>query len=126
MKNHVFFLSFASLAFGSFWGARKYLSRIILAWCVVIGFFLINFTAMKSVHYMLPLMIPLYSGLFLIPYISQPANISEASLFIAKPLTQKLLWGLLIIVSVIQFISNVIIVFTSGAIGVTSFFAMLP
>ncbi len=126
MKSHVFFLSFASLLVGSFWGTRKYLSRIILAWCVVIGFFLINFAAMKSVHYMLPLMVPLYSGLFLLPFISQPSDDSESSLFIAKPLTQKLLWGVLIIVSVIQFISNVLIVFTSGAIGINSFLAMLP
>jgi len=126
MKNHVFFLSVASLVFGSFWGTRKFLSRIILSWCVVIGFFLINFAAMKSVHYMLPLMIPLYSGLFLLPFISQPVDQSDASLFITKPLTQKLLWGLLIIVIVIQFISNVLIVFTSGAIGINSFFALLP
>jgi hypothetical protein len=125
MKNHIFFLSAASLVVGSFWGTRKYLSRIILAWCVVIGFFLINFAAMKSVHYMLPLMIPLYSGLFLLPFIGQPADDSKASLFISKPLTQKILWGLLIIVSGIQFISNVFTISTSELIGITDFIARL-
>ena len=126
MKDHVFFLSIASLLVGSFWGARKYLSRIILAWCVAIGFFLINYAAMKSVHYMIPLMLPLYSGLFLLPFIGQPADDSESSLFISRPLAQKLLWGLLIIISVGQFMSNVFIDFTYKVIGINDFFAMLP
>jgi hypothetical protein len=59
-----FFLAFltGSLVIGSIWGQRRMLNLLTLAWVGVIGFYLLYFSAVKSQHYWLPGMLPLYGS----------------------------------------------------------------
>jgi len=125
MKNSIFYLSVAAVIGGSFWGARKYMNRIILAWCVPTAFFLINFVSMKSNHYMIPLMLPLYGGLFLLPFMGQQTNGSKVSSSQPKPVIQKLLWGVLIVAAGSQFVFNLANIVTSHAVGINDFISSL-
>jgi hypothetical protein len=125
MTAYVFFISFASLGIGSLFGSKKSLNRIILAWCIATGIFLVNFASMKSNQYMIPLMLPLYIGLFLIPYVGQSPNDSKDPAFLRKPITQKLLWGFLILVAGSQFALNVYTIATSRAVGISYFISTL-
>ena len=58
------FLGFltASLVAGAVWGPRRLLNLLTLAWFMVISLYLINFSAVKSQHYWLPAMLPLYGS----------------------------------------------------------------
>jgi hypothetical protein len=76
---------------------------------------------MKSNHYMIPLMLPLYGGLFLLPYLGEKAEATEEQGFLNKPVVQKILWGVLILVVGSQFVINVINVLTSDWIGIADF-----
>ena len=53
---------FLLLVFGCFWGAHKEINWLILAWCIPIGIYVLWFVSPKPDHYLLPLMLPLYSA----------------------------------------------------------------
>jgi hypothetical protein len=109
MKGYFFFFAYFALVTGSLWGSRKYLNRILLAWCVATTIFLVYFSAMKNFQYMLPVAIPLYCGAFLFPNITEITTNSKWLSFLVKPLTRKIVWGLTITLFSSQFIINLII-----------------
>jgi hypothetical protein len=111
MKGYFFFFAYFALVTGSLWGSRKYLNRILLAWCVATTIFLVYFSAMKNFQYMLPVAIPLYCGAFLFPNITEITTNSKWLSFLVKPLTRKIVWGLTIILFSSQFIINLIILY---------------
>ncbi len=125
MNVYVFAFSIAALIAGAFWGTRKYLNRIFLAWCVTTGIFLIVLISMKSSQYMLPLMLPLYSSMFLFPYLIPEERGSKIKLGRLVFSTRNLLWGILIVVCSVQFVFNLINIATSSAVGINDFIAML-
>ncbi len=50
------------LAAGAIWGQRTFVNRLILSWCMPLGVYLLWFVAPKPDHYMLPVLLPLFSG----------------------------------------------------------------
>ncbi|MBN1373449.1 MAG: DUF2029 domain-containing protein [Anaerolineaceae bacterium] len=50
------------LAAGALWGERRFVNRVILSWCMPLGVYLLWFVAPKPDHYILPVMLPLFSG----------------------------------------------------------------
>lgn len=56
-----------SALIGCFGSRRNHFYRILLAWLLVIGTYLIVFVAVKSSWYLLPFLIPLYCAAFSIP-----------------------------------------------------------
>jgi hypothetical protein len=117
MKPFFFFFAVIALLLGSLWGSRKTLSRLVLAWSVVVAIFLFNFSAMKAFQYMLPLMLPLFLGALLFPSPAEIFSNSKPPAFLASPLTRKVLWGIPILVFSIQFIINIGIIISSPMMG---------
>ena len=115
MKPFFFFFALLSLAAGSLWGLRKSFNRLIIAWSAATGFYLINFSAAKNPAYMLPLMMPLFLGAMLFPSIVDDRPDSKNPAFLKKPLTRKILWAILLLVFLIQFVINCSILL-SGAV----------
>jgi len=112
MKGYFFYFSFFALMVGSLWGARVYLSRILLAWCTATAVFLVYFVALKNFQYMLPLAIPLYSGAFLLPAITADENALPKRLsFLTKPLARKIIWGFTVTMFASQLIINLVILY---------------
>ena len=58
---YLVFLVF-SLAISSLWGKQRLNHALVLSWFLVNAFYLINFSAVKSQHYWLPAMLPLYGA----------------------------------------------------------------
>jgi hypothetical protein len=111
MKGYFFFFAYAALVAGSLWGARKYLNRILLAWCIPTTVFLVYFSAMKNFQYMLPLAIPLYCGAFLFPSLTEGSTNPKWLSFPGKPLTRKIVWGVTIVLFASQLIINLVILY---------------
>ena len=114
MKPFFFFFSFFTLFIGSIWGKRKYLYRLLLAWSIPTGFFLIYFTAMKSFQYMLPLMIPLFLGGLMSTSLIVSEQDSKTQSLLKKPLIQKTLWLIIVLICFIQFSINFFILNNSA------------
>ncbi len=106
MQDFYFYFSIFALIAGSLLGTQKTLNRLILAWCAVIGIFLTNWIAVKSFQYLLPLMIPLYAGVFLFPSIAGGENYPKPFQFLADPKAKQVLWGIVIVLTAIQFYFN--------------------
>jgi hypothetical protein len=117
MKPFFFFFAVFSLLVTSLWGARKTLSRLILAWSVATASFLVSFAAMKNFQYMLPLMMPLFLGALLFPFLAGDRPDANIPALLKKPLTYKILWGVTGIVCLVQFIINCSIVINSSMMG---------
>lgn len=113
MKSYFFFFSCFALVAGSIWGSQTYLNRILLTWSLVIGGYLVFFVAVKSYHYMMPLMVPLHVGVFLFPALADGKGISQVQSFLARPLSRKLLWAVTIVLCGSQLVFNIIAIFTS-------------
>ncbi len=112
MKGYFFFFAFFALITGSLWGARKYLNRLLLAWCTATTIFLAYFSAMKNFQYMLPVAIPLYCGAFLFPAITADENALPKRLaFLTKPLARKIVWGFTFAMAASQLIVNLVILY---------------
>lgn len=106
MQDFFFYFSFITVAAGSLLGTKKTLYRLILAWCSVVGVFLVGWIAVKSFQYLLPLMIPLYAGVFLFPNIAGGEHYPRPLKFLANPKTKQVLWGIVIVLTAIQFYYN--------------------
>jgi hypothetical protein len=114
-KPYFFFLAWAALVLGSLWGSAKYLNRLFLGWSLVVAVYLIYFIAVKPFHYILPLALPLYAGVFTLPgLLDEPA----LSRFFAAPAQRWVWWGLLALGIGGQFALNLWDIFTSPYIRV--------
>jgi hypothetical protein len=111
MKGYFFFFTVFALVTGSLLGSRKYLNRILLAWCAVTVFFLAYFVAMKNFQYMLPVVVPLYCGAFLFPSITEGSAVLPGLALLQKPLAHKILQGVTIAFIASQFVINLIILY---------------
>jgi hypothetical protein len=113
MQDFFFYFSVFAVLVGSLLGTSRYLNRLILAWCGVIGVYLVGWIAVKSYQYMLPLMIPLYAGAFLFPHIAGGDQIPPKLDFLADPKAKRILKAILIVLVLIQFIFNLKMMSTS-------------
>jgi hypothetical protein len=111
MKGYFFFFAYFALAAGSLWGARKYLNRILLAWCVPATIFLVYFSAMKNFQYTLPVAIPLYCGAFLLHSLGEAGTYPKWLAFLQKSLTRKIILGITVAFFASQFVINIIILY---------------
>jgi hypothetical protein len=109
MQDFYFYFSIFALVAGSLFGTEKTLNRLILAWCSVIGTFLVGWIAVKSFQYLMPLMIPLYAGVFLFPNIAGADHYPPPLMFLANPKAKRVLWGIVIVLTAIQFYYNLIL-----------------
>jgi len=69
-EPYFFWFLVSGLVATSLWGEERLISRLILAWCVVLGGYVVFLVAVKSYHYLLPLMLPLYGTAFLLPSVT--------------------------------------------------------
>jgi hypothetical protein len=117
MKGYFFYFAYIALAAGSIWGSRKYLSRILLAWCLASTIFLVYFSAMKNFQYMLPVAIPLFCGAFLFPRITEISSHSKWVTWLGKSLTRKIVVAVTIAFFASQFIINLVILYLFAVRG---------
>jgi len=101
-----YFCVFAGLA-GSLIGREKMLNRLIMAWCVVVGTYLVGWIAVKSFQYMLPMMIPLYACAFMFPRLAGGHDYPSWLSFLARPRAGMVLWGITLAMLAAQFIFNI-------------------
>ena len=113
MKSYFFYFSCFAFLAGSIWGSQTYLNRILLTWSLVIGGYLVYFVAVKSYHYLIPLMVPLHAGVFLFPALADGKGVSQVQSFLARPLSRKLLWAITIVLCGSQLVFNIMAIFTS-------------
>ena len=106
MQDFFFYFSVFALIAGSLFGTQKTLNRLLLAWCSVVGIFLVGWIAVKSFQYLLPLMIPLYGGVFLFPNIAGGEHYPPPFEFLSNPKAKRLLRGIMIVLTAIQFYYN--------------------
>jgi hypothetical protein len=111
MKGYFFYFAYFALAAGSLWGSKKYLNRILLAWCVPTTIFLVYFSAMKNFQYMLPVAVPLFCGAFLFPSISEVPPDSKWYAFLGRPLSRKIIQVLTMVLFASQLIINLVILY---------------
>jgi hypothetical protein len=107
MHPWFFFFAFTALALGSLWGSQVYLNRLLLAWCLVTAVYLVEFVAVKSYQYMMPLMLPLYAGGFLLPALADSSAGLRGPAWLTHPVTRRWLWGLLLLTVIGQFAVNI-------------------
>lgn len=117
MKSYFFYFAYIALAAGSLWGSRKYLSRILLAWCLASSIFLVYYSAMKNFQYMLPVAIPLFCAAFLFPSITEISSYSKWVAWLGKSLTRKIVVAVTIAFFASQFIINLVILYLFAVRG---------
>jgi hypothetical protein len=117
MQPFFFFFAILSLVIGSLWGNRKTMNRLVLAWSAAAGFYLINFSAMKSFQYMMPLMMPLVLGALLFPSLVEGEAGSSLPAIFRNPWTGRVIGAVTLLVVIIQFAINVDIVIRSPMMG---------
>ncbi len=107
MQDFFFCFSVFAGLIGSLLGKQKTLNRLIMAWCVVVGVYLVGWIAVKSFQYMLPMMVPLYACAFMFPQVAgappYPAKLS----FLAHPRAKAVLWVITLMMLALQFSFNV-------------------
>jgi len=111
MKPFFFFFSFLALGFGSLLGSRKAFNRLNLGWCLATAFFLINFSAMKSPQYQLPLMIPIICSAALFPMVADGTQSWKIFGFLQKPLAKRVLIVVTVVLFAVQFWINLTILY---------------
>lgn len=107
MEAWFFFYAFGVIILGSLMGSELMMNRLLLSWCLVVGVYLIQFVAVKSPQYMIPLVMPLYAGGFLLPEIAhgwkKPAWLPK----INQPIVKGFLWMVVAAVYLAQFWTNI-------------------
>ena len=106
MQDFFFYFSLFAVSVGSLIGKEKTLFRLILAWCVVVGTYLVGWVAVKSFQYMLALMIPLYGAVFLLPQIAGGASYPKPLGFLAHPKAKWVVTGIVMAMTAVQFYFN--------------------
>jgi len=101
-----FYFLLSGLVLASLIGSEKYLSRLLLAWCLVVGIYLIYFVAVKSNQYMLPFMLPFYSGAFILPSILEKQNSTFLGRWLEKPPAHWIVWVITLVFCISQFAIN--------------------
>jgi len=107
MHDFFFYFSLFAAVAGSLFGSQKYLNRLILGWCLVVGGYLVFFIATKSFQYMLPLMVPFYASAFLFPSLGEGEHYPHWLSFLGKTNAKQALWVIMIIMLAGQFIHNI-------------------
>ena len=102
-----FFFTFSVIIIGSVIGENKFLSLIFASWCLVIAVYLIQFVAVKSPQYMIPLIMPLYAGGVLLPSLAKGEKTPKWLYQLDKRTMSGILWGLTAGFYLIQFIINI-------------------
>jgi hypothetical protein len=97
---------FAGLA-GSLAGREKTLNRLIMAWCAVVGTYLVGWIAVKSFQYLLPMMIPLYACAFMFPRLAGARYYPRRLSFLANPHIGAVLWVITLVMLAAQFFFNI-------------------
>jgi hypothetical protein len=116
LQEYFFFFSFACLILGALWGKEKLMAAMILAWCMTVAIFMVNFLAAKSYWYMMELLVPLYPAAFLLPSLSIKKERSGLAKILAIPVTKRVLWGAVALFCSSQFVINLITIATSPLI----------
>jgi hypothetical protein len=111
MKPFFFFFAFLALGIGSLLGTRKAFNRLNLGWCLATAFFLINFSAMKSPQYQMPLMIPLICSAALFPQIGNENVRWQTLKFLQHPASKILLRVVTVAFFAAQFLINLSILY---------------
>jgi hypothetical protein len=111
MKPFFFFFAFLALGVGSLLGSRKAFNRLNLGWCLATAFFLINFSAMKSPQYQMPLMIPLICSAALFPQIGNENVRWQTIKFLQYPASKILLRLVTVAFFAAQFLINLSILY---------------
>ena len=86
---YLVFLVF-SLAISSLWGKQRLNHALVLSWFLVNAFYLINFSAVKSQHYWLPAMLPLYGAA--LNLVDLPNNAGQEKIKLPLSAKQILSW----------------------------------
>jgi len=107
MEPWFFFFTFGTIVLGSLMGSRLTLNRLLLGWCLVIGVYLVQFVAVKSPQYMIPLIIPLYAGGFLLPSIANGEGKPRWKAWLNRPIIKGFLWGIVVALYLVQFLINI-------------------
>jgi Predicted nucleoside-diphosphate sugar epimerases len=116
LQDYFFYFSFLCLLLSTLWGKQKLLSVLLLAWCVTILGFMVNFLAAKSYWYMMELMVPLYPVAFLLPGLAGWRKETWLAKQFERPFLPKLLWGIVLLFCGSQFVFNMITIATSPVI----------
>jgi len=116
LRSYFFYFSFACLILSAIWGKQKLLSTMILAWCLTVLVFMVNFLAVKSYWYMMELLIPLYPAAFMLPFLSGNRENSALTKFFSRPGVSKAAWGIVVLFCGSQFVINLITIATSPLI----------
>ncbi len=101
-----YFCVFAGLA-GSLAGREKTLNRLIMAWCTVVGTYLVGWIAVKSFQYLLPMMIPLYACAFMFPRLAGEKEYPRRLSLLNHPRTGTFLWVITLTMLAAQFYFNI-------------------
>ena len=101
-----YFCVFAAIV-GSLIGSQKYLNRLILGWCLIVGGYLILFVAKKSFQYMLPMMVPFYGVAFLFPGLADGDHYPDWLNFLTKPYTKRILIIIMLVMLIGQTLFNI-------------------
>lgn len=113
LQEYYFFFCFTALAICSFLGKRKLTAHILLAWCIPLLVFLINFIAAKSFWWMMELLIPLYPAPFLLLQLVEDNESKPAKGLLSKVALKQLTWALVIAVCGSQFVINIVKIITT-------------
>ena len=116
IQTYYFFFCFACLAVCSFLGEKKLTAQIMLGWCLAVAVYMIYFLAAKSYWYLMELMVPLYAAPFLLPTLAGEQKNQFASKFLTRPVTAKILWGVVTLFCGSQFVVNLVLIATSPVI----------
>jgi len=93
----IYFL-IASLVFGCFFSQRREMNWLISAWVLPIGTYLMWFVAPKPDHYLLPLMLPLFTGILNLEYPFEAFYAGKKSWMKWLALMGMLLFSILIVI----------------------------
>jgi hypothetical protein len=90
-----------SLACGMVWGERRLLSLIIFTWILPYSIYLLYFVAVKPDHYWLPVMLPLFSGAFILIdlILARMMKAGETVVHLSLSLNKVILTGLILLLA---------------------------
>jgi hypothetical protein len=108
LQEYYFYLCFAALGVYSFLGKRKWLAHILLAWCLPLTFFLVNFIATKSYWYIMVLLIPLYPAPFLLISLLEEKGNAFVQKWSEKKWLKAAVWLVVLALSISQMTTNII------------------
>lgn len=107
MHPITFFIGLGAALAGSFWGQKKYLLRLILAWCIPGLAFLIFYSAIKSPQYSMPFIIFLYAAIAALPESLNFAFFTKHVSWDSKKVIQKSIVVFVVLIGILQLLYNI-------------------